>query len=76
MIYDELTERDLYMYRRGEMSEYIRNHALLDSNTYSELYQWVDTGHSVHANPWGIWDPDEYTPCDYLKARNIIYRKK
>ena len=26
MIYDELTRRDLYMYRRGEMREYIRNY--------------------------------------------------
>ena len=57
MIYDELTARDWYMYRRGEMREYIRNQGKIDPNSRSRLYQWVDTGHSVHDNPWGIRDP-------------------
>ena len=76
MIYDdELTRRDLYMYRRGEMREYIRNHGILDSEIHHRLYQWVDTGHSVHDNPWGIRDPQKGLPCEYLEAMNIFYNR-
>lgn len=76
MLYDdELTQRDLYMYRRGEMHEYIRNHGILDFEIHQRLYQWVDTGHSVHNNPWGIRDPRKSLPCDYLEAMDIFYNK-
>ena len=76
MIYDnELTQRDLYMYRRGEMREYIRNHGILDPDTHHLLYQWVNTGHSVHDNPWGIIDSKRWLPCDYLEALAKVYNK-
>lgn len=76
MLYDdELTQRDLYMYRRGEMREYIRNHGILDPEIHHRLYQWVDTGHSIHDNPWGIRDPQKGLPCDYLAAMDIFYSK-
>ena len=71
----ELTARDLYMYRRGEMREYIRNHGILDSEIHHMLYQWVVTGHSVHDNPWGIRDHKRGLPCDYLEAMETINRK-
>ena len=72
---DELTKRDLYMYRRGEMREYIRNHGILDSEIHHLLYQWVVTGHSVHDNPWGIRDHKRGLPCDYLEAMEAINNK-
>ena len=75
MIYDELTARDWYMYRRGEMREYIRNQGKIDPNSRSRLYQWVDTGHSVHDNPWGIRDQNSGLPSDYLDAMNVYYNK-
>ena len=76
MIYDdEITKRDWYMYRRGEMREYLRNHDILNSDIMHAIYQWVDTGHSVHDNPWGIWDKTQSKPCDYLKAMSIAYNK-
>ena len=71
----ELTKRDLYMYRRGEMREYIRNHGILDPEIHYRLYQWVDTGHSVHDNPWGIMAAGKCLPCDYLEAMKIYYSK-
>ena len=73
MLYDdELTQRDLYMYRRGEMREYIRNHGILHSDIHHQLYQWVNTGHSIHDNPWGIRDPKRGIPYDYLTAMEIF----
>ena len=75
MIYDDLTERDLYMYRRGEMREYIRNHGTLSTDLNHRLYQWVETGHSVHENPWGLRDKKTGLPCDYLEAMDIFYSK-
>lgn len=76
MIYDdELTKRDWYMYRRGEMREYLRHHDILNGEIRHALYQWVDTGHSVHDNPWGIWDETRNKPCDYIKAMSIAYKK-
>ena len=76
MIYDdELTKRDWYMYRRGEMSEYMRSHGILSADKRHRLYQWVDTGHSVHDNPWGIRDKEKGMPCDYLEAMDIFYSR-
>ena len=78
MIYEEAaepTKRDWYMYRRGEMSDYIRNHGILDAEIHHRLIQWVGTGHSVHDNPWGIRDKNTGFPCDYLEAMNIFYSK-
>lgn len=79
MYNDELTKRDLYMYRRGEMQEYIRNytreHGFLDPEIHHRLYQWVATGHSVHDNPWGFRDKTNCLPCDYLMAFDIHYSK-
>ena len=80
MMYDdELTKRDLYMYRRGEMREYIRNymkeHGSLDPELRHRLYQWVDIGHDVHDNPWGIRDKTSHLPCDYLVAFDLHYSK-
>ncbi len=69
----EMTSRDWYMYRRGEMTEYIRNHPIKDMDIRHALYQWVDTGHSVHDNPWGIPDKNRVRPCDYLTAMEIHY---
>lgn len=76
MLYDDkLTQRDLYMYRRGEMREYIRNHGILDPDIHHRLFQRVNTGHSVHDNPWGIRDPKRGFPCDYLEAAEIFYSR-
>ena len=76
MIYDDnLTNRDWYMYRRGEMREYIRNHGILEPEIHHRLYQWVATGHSVHDNPWGIRDQQRGLPYDYLSAMEIFYSK-
>ena len=72
MIYDdELTERDWYIYRRGEMAEYIRNHKPISSDIRHELFRWVASGYSVQENPWGIYDPARHLPCDYITAMNI-----
>lgn len=70
---DELTSRDWYMYRRGEMAEYLRNRPALHMDIRHALYQWVDTGHSVHDNPWGVLDRDRSIPCDYLTAFAVQY---
>ena len=70
---DELTKRDWYMYRRGEMAECIRNHPISDPDIRHALYQWVDTGHSVHDNPWGIADKSRVRPCDFLTAFSVQY---
>ena len=76
MIYDdEVTKRDWYMFRRGEMSEYIRNHGNIHLDLYQKLYQWVETGHSIHENPWGIRNPKSNLPCDYITAMEIFYNK-
>ena len=76
---DELTKRDLYCYRRGEMQEYIRNytkeHGFLVPEIRHRLFQWVDTGHDVHDNPWGIRDKITNRPCDYLIAMDLHYSK-
>ena len=77
MIYDDnLTARDWYMYRRGEMREYIRNRGVFDPEIRHRLYQWVATGHNVYDNPWGIRDPKSGLPCDYLSAMEIFYGRK
>ena len=76
MIYDdEVTKRDWYMFRRGEISEYIRNHGNIHLDLYQKLYQWVETGHSIHENPWGIRNPKSNLPCDYITAMEIFYNK-
>ena len=73
MNYVELTTRDWYMFRRGEMREYIRNHGILDPDVRHRLLQWVDSGHSIHDNPWGIRDQNTGLPSDYLEAMDIFY---
>ena len=76
MIYDDsITERDWYMYRRGELKEYIRHHETLPVEVHRQLYQWVTDGHSVHDNPWGIKNSITNLPCDYLTAMDIYYSK-
>ena len=76
MIYDDLTERDLYMYRRGEMREYIRNHGILPEQTRHELYEWVQSGHSVHENPWGLYDDLKHMHYDYLAALRLANKQE
>lgn len=73
---DELTERDMYMYRRGEMREYVKKHGVLSSELYYQLYRWVDSGHDVHDNPWGIRSTETGLPCDYLEALAILESSK
>ncbi len=73
---DELTERDMYMYRRGEMREYVRNHGILPAEIHHQLYQWVDSGHDVHDNPWGIRSSKTGLSCDYLEALAILESRK
>ncbi len=75
MIYDEVTRRDWYCFRRGEMQEYIRNHGILPEDLRHKLFEWVDTGHSVHDNPWGIIDKTTGLPSDYLEAMEAFYTK-
>ena len=77
MIYnEELTKRVWYMYRRGEMSEYLRNKGPIDPDTHHKLYQWVCTSsYGVHDNPWGIWDAKNHRPCDFLEAMEIFYSR-
>ena len=74
MINDDLTERDLYMYRRGEMREYIRNHGILPGETHHKIHEWVKAGHSVHQNPWGLYDNQRHEPYDFLTALRLINR--
>ena len=57
------------------MREYIRNHDILDSDTHHMLYQWGDTGHSVHDNPWGVMDPRRGLTCDYPEAMETFYNQ-
>lgn len=77
MIYnDELTARDWYMYRRGEMREYIRSHGILHPEKQHLLSQWINAGHSVHDNPWGIRDEKTGLSCDYLAAMEIFYSQQ
>ncbi len=77
MIYnDKLTKRDMYMYRRGEMREYIRNRGILSPEIHQQLLQWVDAGHDVHENPWGIRSIETGWPCDYLEAMKIMEDRK
>ena len=73
---DKITERDMYMYRRGEMREYIRNRGILPSEIHHQLYQWVDSGHDVHDNPWGIRSMKTGSPCDFLEALDILESRK
>lgn len=75
MIYDdEVTKRDWYMYRRGEMREYLRNHPIYDETIKHALYRWVDIGNSVHDNPWGIPTLDRTRSADFLEAYAIRYK--
>ena len=74
MIYDDLTERDLYMYRRGEMREYIRNHGILPGELHHEIHEWIKSGHGVHENPWRLYDNHKGEPYDYLAALRQIKR--
>ena len=41
-----------------------------------QLYQWVDSGHDVHDNPWGIRSMKTGSPCDFLEALNILESRK
>lgn len=73
---DELTERDLYMYQRGVLREYVSNHGILPSEIRHQLYQWVDSGHDVHDNPWGIRSTETGLLCDYLEALSILESRR
>ena len=75
MIYDEITKRDWYMYRRGELREYIRCHGILSGDVHSELFKWIDTGHDIHDNPWGLRDTKNNLSYDYLKAMELMNLK-
>ena len=76
MNYNELTERDLYMYRRGELREYIRNHRPLSIEIQHELRLWVDAGHSVYENPWKMYIIECGFELGYLEAKERFFSEK
>lgn len=72
MINDNLTDRDLYMYRREVMREYLRQHSSVSVEIHQKLNEWIRSGHDVHDNPWGLYNHKTGVPYDYLEAMKII----
>ena len=43
----------------------------MDDKEFTELCQWVQSGHSPYDNGWGI-ATDAGTPMDYISAKRIV----
>ena len=76
-IINEVTSRDMYMFYRGELKEYFRNHPDLDEASKKQLSAWVQTGlgKSIHSNPWYLWK-DQGGMFDYLDALKIVETRR
>lgn len=54
----------------SEMAQYVQGKEI-SVWTLAELREWVDSGRSVHDNPWDITGEDG-GPLDYLAAKEIV----
>lgn len=72
MIYDSLTKRDIYMYNRGKLAEYIRSNPGLTPAEHTQLLDWIKRGNDIHSNPFGLYDEIRHRPVDYLDAARLL----
>lgn len=71
MEYAEITNRDMYMYNRGMMREYMKCHSLSAEEIHA-LMQWISPQHDVHGNPWGLYSTEHCAQLDYVDAFRLI----
>lgn len=76
MIYEELTKRDIYMYNRGMLDEYIRSHQNISLSERSLLFEWIRRGNDIHSNPFGLYDDKKHRSYDYLDAMRMASARK
>ena len=67
---EELTKSEIVAYYRGKFSEYIR-HEVITEEERRALFQWVNAGHDVHDNPWGLRNRNFSFNMDYIEAYRI-----
>lgn len=75
MEYAEITDRDMYMYNRGMMREYMKYHSLSPEEIHA-LMQWISPLHDVHENPWGLYNTEHRAQLDYVDALRLISSRK
>lgn len=71
MIDDELTNRDIYMYNRGRLDEYVRSRPDITVAERLHLLEWIRKGNDIRSNPFGAYDETNHCSYDYLDAERM-----
>ena len=63
-------DKELKAFLHKELEDYLKSAGSMAGNEKAELLKWVASGHSVHDDPYMLYDDSGY-PMDFLKGLRI-----